>query len=129
MHKWMIITGALFSLTSVVLGAFAAHGLKNILPEVSITVFQTATQYQMFHGIALILCGIFSLQLQQTKTNTYWLNVAAVCFLSGILFFSGSLYGLALSGPGWLGPITPVGGLLFIIGWASLALAAVKIKV
>ena len=126
MHKWMIIAGALFCLSAIIVGAFATHALKSLLDEYAIEIMHTATQYQMFHGIALILCGLFSFQLQLSNANTDWLNIAAVCFVSGILLFSGSLYGLALSGQGWLGPITPVGGLLFILGWASIALAAIK---
>jgi len=129
MYKITIITGAFFALMSVILGAFAAHGLKNRLDEYAVGIFQTAAQYQMFHGMAIILCGLFTFQLHQSQDNPYWLNIATICFVLGIIFFSGSLYGLALTGQKWLGPITPLGGLLFIIGWASFALAAAKIKV
>ncbi len=126
MHKWMIVSGALFALTAVILGAFAAHGLKNQLNEYALGIFQTAAQYQMFHGIALILCGLYTLQLQQSQGQELWLNIAAICFVVGVVFFSGSLYGLALGDLKWLGPITPIGGLLLILGWASFALAAIK---
>lgn len=126
MHKWMLISGALFTLTSVLLGAFAAHGLKNRLDEYALGVFQTAAQYQMTHGIGLILCGLFVFQLQQNQSSSYWINISAISFTVGIVFFSGSLYGLALTGQKWLGPITPLGGLLFIFGWLSFVIAAVK---
>ena len=126
MHKWMMILGSLFAVTSVALGAFAAHGLKSKVDEYALGVFQTAAQYQMTHGIGLILCGLFAFQLKQSNVELTWLKVAAVCFAFGILFFSGSLYGLALTSQKWLGPITPLGGLLFIIGWICFAVSVVK---
>ena len=126
MHKWIIISGASFALTSVMLGAFAAHGLKNRLDDYALGIFQTAAQYQMTHGLALILCGLFAYQLNQSQTSAFWINISAVCFIIGILFFSGSLYGLALTGQKWLGPITPIGGLLFILGWIGFVVAVVK---
>ena len=126
MHKWMLLSGALFSLTSVILGAFAAHGLKNKIDEAAISIFQTAATYQMTHGLALILCGLFAFQLQSNPHTSYWINISAICFMVGILFFSGSLYGLALTGQKWLGPITPLGGLLFIIGWVSFSISVLK---
>ncbi len=126
MHKWMLISGAIFALTSVLSGAFAAHGLKSRLDEVALGIFQTAAQYQMTHSIALILCGLFAFQLQQNQSSSFWLNLSALGFVLGIVFFSGSLYGLALTGQKWLGPITPIGGLLFILGWLSFVIAVVK---
>ncbi len=126
MHKWIITSGVLFSLISVLLGAFAAHGLKNRLDDYAIHIFQTAAQYQMYHGLALILCGLFAAQYEPSLGGNNWLKITAICFVAGIVFFSGSLYGLALTGQKWLGPITPIGGLLFILGWASFALAVIK---
>ena len=126
MHKWMLISGALLALTSVLLGAFAAHGLKNRLDEYAIGIFQTAAQYQMTHSIGLILCGIYAFQMQQNPSSSLWLNITALAFIIGIVFFSGSLYGLALTGQKWLGPITPIGGLLFILGWLSFVIAVIK---
>jgi len=126
MYKWMIISGAFFALTSVLLGAFAAHGLKNRLDEYAISIFQTAAQYQMTHSIAIILSGLFAFQIQQNPSSSFWLNMAVLGFIIGIVFFSGSLYGLALTGQKWLGPITPIGGLFFILGWACFITAVVK---
>ncbi len=126
MHKWMLLSGALFSLTSVILGAFAAHGLKNKIDETALGIFQTAATYQMTHGLALILCGLFAFQLQSNPNASSWINISAICFMVGIVFFSGSLYGLALTGQKWLGPITPLGGLLFIIGWVSFSISVLK---
>lgn len=128
MNKWMLLSGALFSLTSVMLGAFAAHGLKNKIDETAIAIFQTAATYQMTHGLALVLCGLFAFQLNShnIQNSASWINYAAICFIVGILFFSGSLYGLALTGQKWLGPITPLGGLLFIAGWVCFSIAIIK---
>ena len=126
MHKWMLVSGGAFALVSVILGAFAAHGLKSRIDEYSLSVFQTAVQYQVTHGVALILCGVFAWQLQQSQVQSNWLNTASVFFALGIILFSGSLYGLALTGQKWLGPITPLGGLMFIVGWTSFIIAAVK---
>jgi len=127
MHKWMILSGALLSLTSVMLGAFAAHGLKSRLDEYAIGIFQTAAHYQMTHGIALILCGLYAFQLQQIlQAQVFWLSLSAYSFIIGCLFFSGSLYALALTGQKWLGPITPLGGLFLIFGWIALIITVIK---
>jgi len=131
MYKWILISGASFTLVSVILGAFAAHGLKNRLDEHALSVFQTAVQYQMTHGIALILCGLFAFQIQQlqllqAQSSSFWLNISAISFIVGIVFFSGSLYGLVLTSQKWLGPITPLGGLLFIVGWIGFIMAVIK---
>jgi uncharacterized membrane protein YgdD (TMEM256/DUF423 family) len=122
----MLISGAGFALLSVILGAFAAHALKNRLDEYSIGVFQTAVQYQMSHAIGLLFCGLFAAQLSQNDLSSPWLSATAVCFTLGILFFSGSLYGLALTGQKWLGPITPIGGVFFILGWIALIISVLK---
>lgn len=132
MHKWILVTGASFSLLSVVLGAFAAHGLKAKLSDYALSVFQTGVQYQSLHGIALLFCGIYAFQLQlssgQLDQNlaTQWLHWTVYLFILGIVFFSGSLYALALTGQKWLGPITPIGGLFFILAWACLIVTFFK---
>ena len=107
--------GIISSLLTVVIGAFGADGLKNILLENKTSeIFQTAVRYQMFHSIALIFSGILlNLGLVDSKLPIY-------LFLSGILIFSGSLYILSISGIKWLGAITPIGGVLFILGWGLL---------
>ncbi|MBV1908937.1 MAG: DUF423 domain-containing protein [Kangiellaceae bacterium] len=127
----MLLSGAIFSLTSVMLGAFAAHGLKSRLGEYAIGIFETAAQYQMAHGIGLVLCGLYAYQLVQGPTglagaNLVWLKSSAICFTLGILFFSGSLYALAITSQKWLGPITPLGGLLLITGWVCFIVAVIK---
>ena len=101
----------------VALGAFGAHGLAEVLGE-RVHTWETAVQYQMFHTLALLALG---LMLQAGQAQAVWLQRAAVAFAAGILIFSGSLYLLALSGIRWLGMITPLGGVAFLLGWLALA--------
>ncbi|QXO19344.1 MULTISPECIES: DUF423 domain-containing protein [Vibrio] len=125
--KYLLTFGGLFSGIAVALGAFAAHGLKAILSPYLLEVFQTGVQYQFIHAAALIACGILlQLPLAQKARNCF--SRAAICFIIGIFCFSGSLYALALTGIKWFGPVTPFGGLLFMIGWGLFALAAMSIK-
>ena len=103
---------AAYALLSVILGAFGAHALHDtLLAHGSVQTWKTAADYQMWHAMALILWV-----LAHSKQPTSYLT--PICFSIGILLFSGSLYLLALGGPGWLGPITPLGGLSFMIGWS-----------
>lgn len=118
----IILSSAAFSaMLAVVLGAFAAHGLKSKLSESLLNTFQTAVQYQMYHSLALILVVILYRQMPQPL-----LVYSAGFMLAGIVLFSGSLYLLALTQLKWFGPVTPLGGLCFIVGWALLIVAALK---
>lgn len=114
---------ALLGALSVVLGAFGAHALKNIVPPRALEIFETGVRYQFYHVFALALVGI----LYQYFPNKY-LYWSGNCFISGIILFSGSLYLLTYAaGSGstafrWAGPITPLGGALFIAGWILLAI-------
>lgn len=121
MIKLCLLTGSFFCMLSVMLGAFAAHGLKSRLTEYSLGVFKTAAEYQMVHGLALIAVAI----LIKWGIN---LTMAGGFFIAGTLLFSGSLYLLALSGMKWLGPITPLGGLCFIIGWVVILVQVARFK-
>jgi len=115
MPNLIIAFGALNAFLAVAAGAFAAHGLKDILSYEYINTFKTAADYQILHGIGLILIGILN------KQNTERYNIAAAIFmLAGIILFSGSLYLLTLTGTKWLGIITPFGGLCFLIAWLTL---------
>ncbi len=108
----IIALGAFNAFIAVAAGAFAAHGLKNILSIEYINTFKTAADYQMMHGVGLILIGL----LNRQTTDRY--NIAAAGFMfMGIVLFSGSLYLLTLTGTKWLGIITPFGGLCFLIAW------------
>jgi len=120
-----IVIGAFFALTAVMAGAFGAHGLRNLVSERSLEVFQTAVSYQMYHAIALVLAAL----LAGFGLSRRLLGLAAGFFLVGILLFSGSLYTLVLTDIRWVGPITPIGGLCFMIGWALFLSAGARQQV
>jgi uncharacterized membrane protein YgdD (TMEM256/DUF423 family) len=111
----IIALGAFNAFIAVAAGAFAAHDLKDILTVEYLNVFKTAADYQMAHGIGLLLIGI----LNKQYSNRCHL-AAALFMLIGIVLFSGSLYLLALTNIKWLGIITPFGGLCFLIAWLTL---------
>ena len=117
--KWILLSACLFGFSSVALGAFAAHGLKNQLSPYLIGVFNTGVEYQMWHSLALLAIGVWLKVAPSTLVAK-----AGLFFIIGILCFSGSLYALALTGIKWFGPITPFGGFCFLIGWATLMVAA-----
>ena len=118
MERWFGVLGAVFGALGVGLGAFGAHGLKDRVEESSIAVWQTAASYQMWHALALLAVAWVISESSSTAAR-----VSGIGFTLGILIFSGSLYVLVLSGQKWLGAITPLGGLAFIVGWISLAVA------
>ena len=128
MNKQIIITASLLGALAVIAGAFGAHALRSSLPPRQLEVWQTAVQYQFYHVFALLFLSTFTRFKNKVISWTYYL------FVLGILFFSGSLYLIScrdlLGMPGLvkLGPITPIGGLLFIIGWVMLAFAAFRNK-
>jgi uncharacterized membrane protein YgdD (TMEM256/DUF423 family) len=107
---------------AVALGAFGAHALKSRLTADMLAVYQTAVQYHAWHALGLLATGVLMLQWPES-TALRW---SAGLLLAGVLIFSGSLYGLALSGVRWLGAVTPIGGAAFIAGWLMLALAVLK---
>jgi uncharacterized membrane protein YgdD (TMEM256/DUF423 family) len=121
--RWILVVGAGFAMLAVMIGAFAAHGLKPVLDAYHLGIFETAVRYQMYHAIALLIVGVISIIPQFPMR---WLKLAAFGFILGIALFSGSLYLLALSGIKWLGAITPLGGVAFIFGWMALIVAALK---
>lgn len=116
-----VLTGAIYGFLGVAFGAFGAHALKARLVPEMLTVWKTAVEYQFYHALALLLVGLIA-----TQRPSIAITNAAICFALGVLVFSGSLYVLALSGVRWLGAITPIGGLLFLIGWVLLFWAALK---
>lgn len=117
----IISSGACNAFIAVAAGAFAAHGLKNVLSSDYLAVFRTAADYQMMHGIGLILIGVLNKQ-HPSRGNMG----AALFMLIGIILFSGSLYLLAISGIKWLGMITPLGGVCFLIAWSMLGFNYLK---
>ena len=112
---------AVMGFIAVALGAIGAHALRARLTPELLVIWKTANEYHFYHVLALLLVGLLA---RQTPTTNY--GVPAVCFLVGTLIFSGSLYVLALTGMRWLGAITPIGGLLFLAGWAWLAWIALR---
>ena len=105
---------AIYGTLAVVLGAFGAHVLEPKLVELgTVAAWKTAVDYQMWHAIVLLILFFSGLSTRTARA-------AQVCFSIGIPLFSGSIYCLALNGPYWLGPITPLGGTILIIGWLSL---------
>lgn len=128
MNKQIIITAAIFGAIAVIAGAFGAHGLQGSLSPRNLEVWHTAVQYNFYHVFALLSLSTFTRFKNRLIALSYYL------FSLGIILFSGSLYLLAcrdLLGWPWLrvmGPVTPIGGLLFIIGWLTLALAAIRNK-
>lgn len=122
MHKLFLIISSISGVLAVGLGAFGAHALKDKLTtEGTLDTFQTAVQYQFYHTLALLGIALF-----MTKVESSWLNYAGYSMAFGILIFSGSLYILCFTGMKWLGAITPIGGLLFILGWFFLLMTALK---
>ncbi len=122
--KSEIPCAALLGLTGVAAGAFGAHGLKETLETSGhLETWKTAAHYQLIHAVALL-----ALAAWQGHHPTPWARRAGLCWLIGSLLFSGSLYALSLGGPKWLGPVTPLGGLLLIIGWGLLLPASKAAK-
>lgn len=120
MNRTFIAIGSLCALLSVAIGAFGAHGLKGVLEPDMMANYQTGVQYQMMHSLGLIAVGLASGLLPASGH----LRRAGWSMLMGIVLFSGSLYVLSLTGVRALGAITPFGGVAFLFGWLSLALAA-----
>lgn len=102
---------------AVAIGAFGAHGLESVLTPDSMRTYQTGVQYHFYHSLALFGVVILSAQAEPARL----LSIAGWSFVAGILLFSGSLYVLSVTGIRWLGAITPLGGVAFLIGWGSLA--------
>lgn len=117
-----LVLGALFALLAVMAGAFGAHGLRGVIDERGLEVFQTAVTYQIYHSLALILVAI----LPVAGLSRRLLGIAAGFFVAGILLFSGSLYLLVLTGLRWMGPVTPVGGIGFMVGWILVLMAGFR---
>lgn len=121
-YRTLLIAAAFFGLTGVLLGAFGAHALQGYLPSGLIKAWQTAVLYQFIHSLALL--GVSVLMIQKPGMKS--LKLTGICFISGTLLFSGSLYLLALTQISKLGMITPIGGALFMLGWGTLLFTAWK---
>lgn len=119
--KFFMVAGAILGGLGVALGAFGAHGLKSMVTPDRLQVFETAVRYEMYHAVALLFVGWMMQQAGMAGlAKSGWM------FLAGTLIFSGSLYVLVLTDTRWLGAITPLGGVAFVLGWAFLAWECLK---
>jgi uncharacterized membrane protein YgdD (TMEM256/DUF423 family) len=119
MDKTLMFVGALMGGLGVAIGAFGAHGLRGRLSPEMLAVFETGVRYHMYHALAILLTAAL-----MSRVDGRAIVIAGWSFSVGILIFSGSLYALALTGVTILGAITPIGGVAFLVGWVSLAIAA-----
>ncbi len=115
MQRLLFLAGSCFGLLSVLFGAFGAHALKRHLSPEMLVIFETGVRYQAYHAFAL-LASSWAVATFDSK----WISRAGTCFTAGIIIFSGSLYILALSGIKTFGAVTPIGGLLLMLGWFFL---------
>lgn len=120
--KSLLITGSLFMALAVAFGAFGAHIVKDMLTPERFQVYQTGVEYHFYHALGLLLLGAISFHIPDLK----WISRSGISFIAGIIIFSGSLYILTLTDTGWLGAITPLGGVAFILGWIFLAIGTAK---
>lgn len=125
--KKIVVTACFLAALTIAIGAFGAHGLKGLVSLKAISIFETGVRYQMYHVLALLMVGFARVIPESTRKWTFHF------FIFGILFFSGSIYLLALAeilpfNVSFLGPVTPIGGLLFILGWLRLGYGLLTIK-
>jgi uncharacterized membrane protein YgdD (TMEM256/DUF423 family) len=119
LDRTFVVIGALFALMGVAAGAFGAHVLEERLTSENLAVFETGVRYQMYHAF-----GLFVVAWAADRWTSRATLIAGWFFISGIVVFSGSLYGLAFGAPRILGAVAPVGGLAFLTGWLLLAAGA-----
>ena len=115
MIKTLLLFGISFCLLSVIMGAFGAHALKGKLSDYSMSVYDKAVLYQFFHAFAILFIAVLG-----RLFSTQEFNVCGILFIFGIVLFSGSLFILAITDVKWVGAITPIGGIFFIISWSVL---------
>ncbi len=122
MQKLFLIIGSIAMALAVALGAFGAHGLKNMLTKEMLNIFETGVRYHFYHAIGLLILGL----LAHYMPGSVLLKWSGWLMVGGIFIFSGSLYLLSTADLRWLGAITPIGGLCFIASWIILAIAVWK---
>ena len=120
--RMFVALGAALAALAVILGAFGAHALKTRSPPDLLEVYHTAVQYHFWHALGVLAVGLAMQQLPDAG----WLRAAGWLLTAGVVLFCGSLYLLALTGARWLGAVTPLGGVAFILGWLALAVAALR---
>lgn len=123
--RFTLLAAGIFGLTGVAIGAMGAHALKApLLERGTLSAWETASRYHMYHAVALL--GLAAIGPALASTATASLRWAARFWCLGIILFSASIYWLALGGPRWLGPITPLGGVSLMLGWVLVGMAALK---
>jgi uncharacterized membrane protein YgdD (TMEM256/DUF423 family) len=128
MLRFFLLSGSLLGGVGVAAGAFGAHGLKAILDATGrADNWETAFRYCLYHSLAVLTIAVLT-ALPQARPARGLLHAAGWCFLIGTLIFSGCLAALALSGVKILGAIVPIGGALFLVGWALVAAAALRMR-
>lgn len=123
MARYYLCAAAISGLLAVVLGAFGAHSLRDQLGADLLAVYQTGVQYHFYHTLGLLAVALLMLQWRESQLLRWSGNL----FIAGLVIFSGSLYLLAATGERWLGAVTPVGGVAFIVSWLLLAVFAWKV--
>ena len=121
MQRFFFILGSSFAMVGVIAGAFGAHGLKGRISGGMLESFEVAVRYQMYHAL-----GLLAVAWAISQWSSQLINLAGWSFVVGTFIFSGSLYILSLTGIRWFGVITPIGGLVLIIGWVCLIWSAVR---
>jgi uncharacterized membrane protein YgdD (TMEM256/DUF423 family) len=128
-ESWRVFAGAggLLGGLGVLAGAFGAHALRDVLAAPALETWKTAVLYHLVHSVLVVAVGIWC-RFRTVSANLPCLPLkcAGWLLLTGIVLFSGSLYALALGGPSLLGPVTPLGGVTFVLGWIALVVAAVR---
>jgi uncharacterized membrane protein YgdD (TMEM256/DUF423 family) len=127
MERFALLASASLGFLAVALGAFGAHGLRGRLAPLAdgaqrLEWWNTGAHYQAIHALALGLVAYLA-----SRSSSTAVNVAAIAFVVGVLFFSGSLFVMTLTGVRWLGAVTPFGGLAFLVGWAAVFVAALRL--
>jgi uncharacterized membrane protein YgdD (TMEM256/DUF423 family) len=121
MERTFVALGAILAGLAVAAGAFGAHALRSRLAPEDLAIFETGVRYQMYHALAL-----FAVAWALTRWWGTGVATAGWLFVAGTVLFSGSLYVLVLTGTRWLGAVTPLGGLCFLVGWIVLAWVALR---
>lgn len=122
MFRVFVAIGGINAILAVALGAFGAHGLEGSLSSDMMEVFETGVKYHFYHALGLIAVGLVATHLPDSSL----LTISGWLMLAGIVLFSGSLYALSTTGIGWLGAVTPIGGVCFIAAWVLLVIAVLK---
>lgn len=122
--RLILLCGAFSGFVCIALGAFGAHALKGVLSEYSLSIWDTAVNYQMFHTVLLLILGAYT---EKFESPSYFKYICSA-FVIGLILFCGSLYALALLKMKWLGIITPLGGVILLCAWLALFLTFFKLK-